>query len=133
MTGEAGEFTERGWIHDKTKSYPSEDIEYKQSSSLSRYHVVGEALQNFQEKSVTPDHFIEMLASHQNRPYSPCRHPEGDIHGLTLATAFFDFEVGIMRLYRGNPCLAGNIMCCPGFDMGHKFCGITPPLALREY
>ncbi|MEJ2721269.1 MAG: C45 family autoproteolytic acyltransferase/hydrolase [bacterium] len=38
------------------------------------------------------------------RPYSPCRHPEGDVHGVTLGTAVFEAPARAMTLYHGNPC-----------------------------
>jgi isopenicillin-N N-acyltransferase-like protein len=93
-------------LFDKTATYPAEDQEYKQSSSLSRYQVIKEKLQNFTKESPVPEDFLNILSSHQNKPYSPCRHPEGDIKGMTLGTAFYDFKEGKMRLYKGNPCLA---------------------------
>jgi predicted choloylglycine hydrolase len=93
-------------IFDKTVTYPAEDQKYKQSSSLSRYRVIEEKLNKFADQLVEPEDFLNILSSHQNKPYSPCRHPEGDVHGLTLATAFYDFRAGTMRLFQGNPCQA---------------------------
>jgi predicted choloylglycine hydrolase len=90
----------------KTVTYPSEDQKYKQSSSLSRYRVIEQKLNEFADQSQKPEDFLEILSSHQNKPYSPCRHPQDEVHGLTLATAFYDFRKGAMRLYKGNPCQA---------------------------
>ena len=46
----------------------------------------------------------ELLASHEGRPYSPCRHPEGAIGGATLLTALFDLGARTMRVYKNQPC-----------------------------
>jgi len=42
---------------------------------------------------------------HDRRPYSPCRHPEGDVHGVMLGTAVFQSPEKSMTLYHGNLCL----------------------------
>jgi hypothetical protein len=52
------------------------------------------------------NNILEILTSHVNAPYSPCRHPQGDVKGTTLATAWFDLENAKMRLFKNNPCKA---------------------------
>jgi len=52
----------------------------------------------------TPDGMVELLSLHDGRPYSPCRHPEGEVHGATLGTAVFEGGEPAMTLYHGNPC-----------------------------
>ncbi|HEY3360169.1 MAG TPA: C45 family peptidase [Polyangia bacterium] len=44
------------------------------------------------------------LTSHDGRPYSPCRHPAGEIRGATLLTAIFDVDRRILRIAKGQPC-----------------------------
>ena len=41
----------------------------------------------------------------EGRPYSPCRHPEGEVHGVTFGTSVFQLPEKSMTLYHGNPCL----------------------------
>ncbi len=48
---------------------------------------------------------VDLLSIHDGRPYSPCRHPEGDVHGVTLGTAVFQSPEKRMTLFHGNPCL----------------------------
>ncbi len=93
-------------ILDKTKSYAHEDQKYRNSSSMSRYSVIKEALEDFDTRNIKPEDFLAILSSHKNAPYSPCRHPKDDVQGLTLGTAFFDIKAGLFRLYKGNPCQA---------------------------
>lgn len=94
-------------LFEKTKDYSHEDQEYKNSSSLSRYAVISEKINQLVDgPDVKPEIFLSMLSSHENKPYSPCRHPEDDVHGQTLGTAFFDINRGRFYLYKGNPCQA---------------------------
>lgn len=91
-------------LYEKTHSYETEDLEYKQTSSLSRFKVVHEALPELPEENVIPKDFLDILASHQSAPYSPCRHPEGKVTGRTLGTAYYNFDKGLLRIFKGNPC-----------------------------
>ncbi len=92
-------------ILEGTREYPYEDQEYKKSSSLSRYSVLEEELSKIElSESIKPEDFLAILSSHQNAPYSPCRHPQGGVQGQTLGTAFYDATKGSFRLYRGNSC-----------------------------
>ena len=91
---------------DKTKEYQFEDLEYKTNSSLSRYQVIEDEVQNLDRETIKKESLQNILASHQKAPYSPCRHPQGDVTGITLGTAFFDIGNRLFRLYKGNPCQA---------------------------
>jgi predicted choloylglycine hydrolase len=93
-------------LFDKTKDYQAEDRKYKQSSSMSRFEVINQEIPRLPEENDSPDDFLKILSSHANAPYSPCRHPEGDVKGQTLGLAMFDFIEKKMRLYKGNPCIA---------------------------
>ena len=94
-------------LFEKTRHYLYQDTHYKNSSSMSRYTVLQTALKKMSgQEKLLPEDFLTVLSSHQNAPYSPCRHPQGEIKGQTLGTAFFDISKGLLRLYRGNPCRA---------------------------
>lgn len=73
-------------------------------SSTTRMDVLGKAIAEGGAPSAAEE-LVELLSLHEGRPYSPCRHPEGDIHGSTLGTAVFSSATGGMTLYHGNPCL----------------------------
>ena len=93
-------------ILEKTKNFP-QDINYISSSSFSRYAAIKHELENINnEMELNEKEILQILSSHQNKPFSPCRHPEGEITGRTLATAFFNINEGWMKLYKGNPCIA---------------------------
>ena len=53
---------------------------------------------------ITSEQIIQALTSHEGKPYSPCRHPEGNIGGATLLTALFSFQDETMRVYKLQPC-----------------------------
>ena len=91
---------------ENTKDYQFQDQEYKNSSSLSRYIVINDKLNQLKTNNVQPDSMLSILSSHERKPYSPCRHPQEDILGQTLGTAFFDISEGRFYLYKGNPCEA---------------------------
>jgi hypothetical protein len=56
-------------------------------------------------KAVSIRTILEALTSHERKPYSPCRHPKGDVRGATLLTAIFDTSKrDQLRLYREQPC-----------------------------
>jgi hypothetical protein len=72
-------------------------------SSTTRMDVISRAIErNGAPSSV--EEAMEFLTLHEGRPYSPCRHPEGDIHGVTLGTAVFESPRISMKLFHGNPC-----------------------------
>jgi len=91
-------------LFDKTKDYQFQDHEYKNSSSLSRYTVINEKINQIGSNNFKPDSMLSILSAHDRKPYSPCRHPHGDILGRTLGTAFFDIKKGRFYLNKGNPC-----------------------------
>ena len=93
-------------LFEKTKDYQFQDQEYKNSSSLSRYIVINDKLNQLETNNVQPDSMLSILSSHERKPYSPCRHPQEDILGRTLGTAFFDINERLFYLYKGNPCEA---------------------------
>ncbi len=91
-------------IQHKTKNYKFQNYEYIASSSASRFTVIAEELKSLSLQETNVQDYYKTLSSHQKAPYSPCRHPEGDVLGQTLGFAFFDIQKGIFRLYSGNPC-----------------------------
>jgi hypothetical protein len=91
---------------EKTRQYLFEDIPYKMSSSISRFQVIQSKIQNLNLKELSPVDIIQILALHRNAPFSPCRHPQGEVLGTTLGSAFFDIGRGRFRLFKGNPCEA---------------------------
>ena len=91
-------------LHDSTKDYAHEDQQYKASSSMSRYSVLQRLTNDIDTKDLEPETLLGFLSSHEQAPYSPCRHPKGAVRGQTLGTAFFDIGRGVFRLYTGNPC-----------------------------
>lgn len=89
-----------------TKDYP-QDTAYVNSSSMSRYTVIAGEIDNLASRTnICEEDIIKILSNHKNAPFSPCRHPDGDIKGITLSTAFIDIENGVMRIYKGNLCNA---------------------------
>ncbi|MCD4790877.1 MAG: C45 family peptidase [Bacteroidales bacterium] len=93
-------------ILNKTKDFP-QDEGYVNSSSFSRYSVIKESISDISGLDMINEQKIfSILSSHQNKPYSPCRHPKGKVTGRTLATAFFNINEGSLRLYKGNPCIS---------------------------
>jgi len=79
---------------------------------MPRYMTIEERLLPLMAKKVMrtgplkPEDLLDILSSHEKAPYSCCRHPEGDVQGATLGTAFVDIKKGVFRLYKGNPCTA---------------------------
>lgn len=77
------------------------DVPYE--SSTTRMDVLNRAIAE-QGPPANVEEILKLLALHEGRPYSPCRHPEGDVHGVTLGTAVFTAPAKGMTLYHGNPC-----------------------------
>ncbi|MCK4549607.1 MAG: hypothetical protein KAU49_05540 [Candidatus Krumholzibacteria bacterium] len=73
-------------------------------SSTTRMEVLNQAVENGGEPSDVSG-ILGLLSLHEGRPYSPCRHPEGDVRGVTLGTAVFQSPEKSMTLFHGNPCL----------------------------
>jgi len=85
-----------------TSTEPREfDVPYE--SSTTRMSVLSRAIDD-DGPPVDEKGILKLLALHKGRPYSPCRHPEGDVHGATLGTAIFKSPDKTMTLYHGNPC-----------------------------
>ena len=78
------------------------DVPY--TSSTTRMDVLRRAVERNGEPTDVGG-ILGLLSLHDGRPYSPCRHPEGDVHGVTLGTAVFRSPEGSMVLLHGNPCL----------------------------
>lgn len=83
-----------------------QNSEYVNSSSLSRFQAIDEQVKRLSNTTVLPEDLLSILSSHQNVPYSPCRHPEGNVQGQTLGTVFVDINKGLFRLFKNNPCVA---------------------------
>jgi isopenicillin-N N-acyltransferase-like protein len=82
-----------------------QDEEYVSSSSTTRWDVLSRWKDGLADPtSLTAEQLLEPLALHEGKPYSPCRHPEGQVRGFTLATAMFEAPKGTLRLYKGQPC-----------------------------
>jgi isopenicillin-N N-acyltransferase-like protein len=87
-----------------------QDEQYVSSSSMSRWNVLDAWKQGVEDPAALGlEDLVAPLSSHESKPYSPCRHPEGDIHGFTLATAVFDSAAGNMGIYKGQPCLGRKV------------------------
>ena len=93
-------------ILEKTKAFPQEK-NYVQTSSMSRFSVISSEINRLSNpKNVLEKDVLDILSSHRKAPYSPCRHPKGNVQGITLGTAIIDVMKGTMRIYKGNPCIA---------------------------
>jgi hypothetical protein len=88
-------------VHPEMADLP-EDKEYGAASSMTRYRVITEAVRRKSPENAKEA--VGILSSHEGSPFSPCRHPVGEIHGATLATAVFQAPKIAMTLYYGNPC-----------------------------
>lgn len=97
-------------INDLTVDYDYEDVEYKRTSSVSRYIALQAEGLGYEREFRDSKYLLNALMSHFNEPYSPCRHPKNGIHpkddvrGKTLATVLFDIKNKTARYYDGNPC-----------------------------
>jgi isopenicillin-N N-acyltransferase-like protein len=92
-------------ILDEIKATPQNE-KYVNSSSMTRYRILtAEAERLFDHlDEVDGDTLMRLLSIHEGAPYSPCRHPQGEVVGTTLAGSLFDVRQGTWRLYYGNPC-----------------------------
>jgi len=91
-------------LHPEMASKNLDEMDVPYESSLTRLRVLRSVI-NAQGAPRTGKRMVELLSLHEGRPYSPCRHPEGKIHGVTLGTAVFEGRTPAMTLYHGNPCL----------------------------
>ncbi len=88
----------------------TQDLQYVTRSSLTRWNVLEKWKGSLRDiATVGRDDILRALSSHEGKPYSPCRHPEGDITGATLLMAYFEVARGekevAMDVYRNQPCL----------------------------
>jgi isopenicillin-N N-acyltransferase-like protein len=78
---------------------------YVENSSMSRWQVLNRWKDGLPEGAEPgADDLLAILSSHESRPYSPCRHPEGKVDGATLLNALFDLQAGTLRVHKGQPC-----------------------------
>lgn len=83
----------------------AQDPEYVGSSSMTRWQVLSRWKASLGEKPyLTAADVVRALSSHEGKPYSPCRHPEGKVTGSTLLTAVFEVPGTAMRVYKNQPC-----------------------------
>jgi len=82
---------------------------YNALSSIPRYQSLQKLLGSVSDiSSITKADIIKAMSSHEGKPYSLCRHPEGEAEGATVGMAFFESRHGKedfqMELYANNPC-----------------------------
>lgn len=84
----------------------AQDEEYVSTSSKTRWDVLSKWKEGLPENpaEITSEQIMSALTSHEGKPYSPCRHPEGEIRGATLLTALFNFQEETMRVFKLQPC-----------------------------
>ncbi|MBN2135525.1 MAG: twin-arginine translocation signal domain-containing protein [Acidobacteria bacterium] len=93
-------------IHPDMKAYEKKEEDISGSSG-SRLAVMTEEVKKLPAVSErTEQQLIGILSNHKQAPYSPCRHPRGNIRGITMGTAVMDINRKAMRMYKWNPCLA---------------------------
>jgi len=85
-----------------------QDIDTVGGSSFSRYKVLTAIKAEYDKRlsEIGGADLVKALSSHDGAPYSPCRHPQGQLHGQTLACSLFDLNDGSWTFYPGNPCRA---------------------------
>jgi hypothetical protein len=85
----------------------AQDADYVETSSMSRYRVLTKGAERLRSRMAVVDEaaLLSLLSSHERAPYSPCRHPAGEVSGATLGNALFDVTGRSQRLLVSNPCL----------------------------
>jgi hypothetical protein len=92
-------------VHEELAKAAQEE-EYVGRSSMTRMRVLLAWRRSLAtEIGLRPEDLVRALQSHEGRPYSPCRHPEGEVRGATLLTAFVDPARCVLRVSTGQPCL----------------------------
>lgn len=94
-------FLHPGMTSEQDAGTPPYDVPYE--SSTTRMAVLSKAIEQ-KGPPATVEEIMKLLALHEGKPYSPCRHPEGDVRGVTLGTAVFTAPANTMTLFHGNPC-----------------------------
>ena len=82
-----------------------QDEKYVSSSSTSRWDVISRWAEGLKSiDSLTMEDLRVPMSSHDGSPYSPCRHPDGDVKGITLAQAVFEAPKETFEIVKGQPC-----------------------------
>lgn len=83
-----------------------QDRDYVTTSSMSRFRVLEAEAARLRDRldGLDGEAMVGMLSSHERAPYSPCRHPDGEVTGMTLGSLLFDVGGGGLRLCYANPC-----------------------------
>jgi hypothetical protein len=93
-------------------SQEAQDLEYVKSSSLTRFEVLTKWKEGHRDlAAIGAGDLVSALSSHEGRPYSPCRHPEGAIRGATLLAVVLDLDRRTVKIFKGQPCLAKATEC----------------------
>ena len=83
----------------------AQDLEHVKSSSLSRLTVLERWRKGHRDlAAIGEGDLVAALSSHEGRPYSPCRHPEGEIRGATLLAVLLDLDRRTVKVYKNQPC-----------------------------
>jgi hypothetical protein len=93
------------FLHPEMKGAGGALLDVPYESSLTRFQVLSEKIEQAGQPK-TREAMMALLSLHEGKPYSPCRHPQGEIHGITLGTAVFEGGRPGMTLHHGNPCRA---------------------------
>ncbi len=94
-------FLHPGMTSEEKTGFRLYDVPYE--SSTTRMAVLRRAIQS-KGPPANVEEILTLLTLHEGRPYSPCRHPEGDVRGATLGTSIFTAATKTMTLFHGNPC-----------------------------
>jgi len=86
--------------------------EYIELSSKPRLNSVTMDLMKDGGKGTTAKDIMSAFTSHRGKPYSVCRHPEGEATGATMGTALFQSREGdyqytrpfTVDIWKGQPC-----------------------------
>jgi predicted choloylglycine hydrolase len=84
----------------------AQNPKYVGSSSMTRWKVLSKWRESVKHElgKLEEADLVAALASHDGKPYSPCRHPEGKVTGATLLTAVFRVPGETVRIYKDQPC-----------------------------
>ncbi len=94
-------FLHPGMTGEENTKFRPYDVPYE--SSTTRMAVLRRAIES-KGPPANVEEILKLLTLHEGQPYSPCRHPEGDVRGATLGTAVFTAAAKTMTLFHGNPC-----------------------------
>jgi predicted choloylglycine hydrolase len=91
------------FVHPRLKSVPQ--IEVYKSSSLPRQEVAEKWAASSDPVTLTAEDVMGILASHENRPLSICRHPAPRLTGCTLGSVLVRAGEERLAFYADQPCL----------------------------